>query len=245
MADCYLDSCENFLQCRIPIKSKMADCYLESCEYFLQCRIPAQELGLSVRGQNQLHLPSLQPQEGRDLDPDIKEKDTVVRTRVHRKNSFSIFPSPAGMSLTKLSLGGNCEVIYKLFLYFFPRSIQAITFLWTWNLPYRNSYCNSDDKDYKFGSQINHYSMITYATFFVWSFCDSWDFLFPFHTSKVSFGSYVSCYIKILKTVGKTIHGHLSMVSRYKHLFKCLTNPTICDIFKRIRPMGNGDFFHE
>ncbi len=26
---------------------------------------------------------------------------------VHRKKSFSIFPSPAGMSLTKLSLGGN------------------------------------------------------------------------------------------------------------------------------------------
>jgi hypothetical protein len=29
--------------------------------------------------------------------------------------SFSIFPSPAGMSLTKLSLGGNNDVIYKLF----------------------------------------------------------------------------------------------------------------------------------
>jgi hypothetical protein len=26
-----------------------------------------------------------------------------------------IFPSPAGMSLTKLSLGGNYDVIYKLF----------------------------------------------------------------------------------------------------------------------------------
>jgi hypothetical protein len=35
---------------------------------------------------------------------------------VHRKKSFSIFPSPAGMSLTKLSLGGNYDVIYKLFL---------------------------------------------------------------------------------------------------------------------------------
>jgi hypothetical protein len=31
------------------------------------------------------------------------------------KKSFSIFPSPAGMSLTKLSLGGNNDVIYKLF----------------------------------------------------------------------------------------------------------------------------------
>jgi hypothetical protein len=27
-----------------------------------------------------------------------------------------IFPSPAGISLTKLSLGGNYDVIYKLFL---------------------------------------------------------------------------------------------------------------------------------
>jgi hypothetical protein len=26
---------------------------------------------------------------------------------MHRKKSFAIFPSPAGMSLTKLSLGGN------------------------------------------------------------------------------------------------------------------------------------------
>jgi hypothetical protein len=35
---------------------------------------------------------------------------------LHRKKSFSIFPSPAGMSLTKLSLGGNYDVICKLFL---------------------------------------------------------------------------------------------------------------------------------
>ncbi len=34
---------------------------------------------------------------------------------LHRKKSFSIFPSPAGMSITKLSLGGNNDVIYKLF----------------------------------------------------------------------------------------------------------------------------------
>jgi hypothetical protein len=34
----------------------------------------------------------------------------------HRKKRFSIFLSPAGMSLTKLSLGGNNDVIYKLFL---------------------------------------------------------------------------------------------------------------------------------
>ncbi len=34
---------------------------------------------------------------------------------LHCKKSFSIFPSLAGMSLTKLSLGGNNYVIYKLF----------------------------------------------------------------------------------------------------------------------------------
>jgi hypothetical protein len=32
------------------------------------------------------------------------------------KKSFSIFPSPTGMSPTKLSLGVNYYVIYKLFL---------------------------------------------------------------------------------------------------------------------------------
>jgi hypothetical protein len=31
------------------------------------------------------------------------------------KKRFVIFPSPAGMSLTKLSLGGNNDVVYKLF----------------------------------------------------------------------------------------------------------------------------------
>jgi hypothetical protein len=31
------------------------------------------------------------------------------------KKGFSIFPFPAGMSFTKLSLGGNNDVIYKLF----------------------------------------------------------------------------------------------------------------------------------
>jgi hypothetical protein len=33
----------------------------------------------------------------------------------HRKKSFSIFPSPVGMSLAKLSLGGNNGLTYKLF----------------------------------------------------------------------------------------------------------------------------------
>jgi hypothetical protein len=35
---------------------------------------------------------------------------------VYRKKSFSVFPSPAGMSLSKLSLGENYDVISKLFL---------------------------------------------------------------------------------------------------------------------------------
>jgi hypothetical protein len=35
---------------------------------------------------------------------------------LHRKKSFSIFPSPAGMSLTKLYLCGNYDVTNKLFL---------------------------------------------------------------------------------------------------------------------------------
>ncbi len=34
---------------------------------------------------------------------------------VHHKKSFLIFPSSDGMSLTKLSQGGNNDVIYKLF----------------------------------------------------------------------------------------------------------------------------------
>jgi hypothetical protein len=35
----------------------------------------------------------------------------------HCQKGFPIFPSPAGMSLTKLSLDGNYDVIYKLFLH--------------------------------------------------------------------------------------------------------------------------------
>jgi hypothetical protein len=35
----------------------------------------------------------------------------------HCKKGFPIFPFPAGMSLTKLSLDGNYDVIYKLFLH--------------------------------------------------------------------------------------------------------------------------------
>jgi hypothetical protein len=35
---------------------------------------------------------------------------------LHCKKSFSIFPSPAVMSLIKLSLFGNNDVIYELFL---------------------------------------------------------------------------------------------------------------------------------
>jgi hypothetical protein len=35
---------------------------------------------------------------------------------IYRKKSFPIFPSLAGISLTKLSLGGNYDVLRKLFL---------------------------------------------------------------------------------------------------------------------------------
>jgi hypothetical protein len=35
--------------------------------------------------------------------------------RLHRKKSFSIFPSLAGMSFTKFSLGGNNDGKYKIF----------------------------------------------------------------------------------------------------------------------------------
>jgi hypothetical protein len=42
-------------------------------------------------------------------------KTSVLPWFLHRKKSLSIFLSPAGMSLTKLSLGGNYDVIYKLF----------------------------------------------------------------------------------------------------------------------------------
>ncbi len=40
---------------------------------------------------------------------------SMDKAGLHRKKSFSILPSPAGMSLTKFSLAGNNDVIYKLF----------------------------------------------------------------------------------------------------------------------------------
>ncbi len=33
---------------------------------------------------------------------------------LHRKKNYSVYTSPVGMSITKLSLGGNYDVIYKL-----------------------------------------------------------------------------------------------------------------------------------
>ncbi len=39
-----------------------------------------------------------------------------VFSSVYTAKKVTIFPSPAGMSLTKLSMGGKYEVIYKLFL---------------------------------------------------------------------------------------------------------------------------------
>jgi hypothetical protein len=46
-----------------------------------------------------------------------------VKWAIHRKKNFLIFLSPAGMSLTTLTLGGNYDVIYKLFL---PREVSDI-----------------------------------------------------------------------------------------------------------------------
>jgi hypothetical protein len=42
-------------------------------------------------------------------------KKNIAYATLHGKKYFSIFPSPAEMSLTKLSLGGNNDVINKLF----------------------------------------------------------------------------------------------------------------------------------
>jgi hypothetical protein len=42
-------------------------------------------------------------------------EERALQGAYHCKKSFSIFPSTAGMSLSKLSLGGNNDVIYKLF----------------------------------------------------------------------------------------------------------------------------------
>jgi len=42
-------------------------------------------------------------------------KSRFLKHVIHCKKSFSIFPSPAGMSLTKLSLGGNNLYMTSLF----------------------------------------------------------------------------------------------------------------------------------
>ncbi len=44
-----------------------------------------------------------------------KGKPVLLRNH-HTVKNFFIFLSSAGMSLTKLSLGGNYDVIYELFL---------------------------------------------------------------------------------------------------------------------------------
>ncbi len=50
------------------------------------------------------------------LEQTLDKQRSSLHFLPNRKKSFSIFLSPAGMSLTKLSLGGNNDVIYKLFL---------------------------------------------------------------------------------------------------------------------------------
>jgi hypothetical protein len=55
----------------------------------------------------------------------LVSKGCSLHTQIlHRKTSFSIFPSQAGRSLTKLSLGGNYDGKYKLIL---PRESLVIT----------------------------------------------------------------------------------------------------------------------
>ncbi len=49
----------------------------------------------------------------RESVPLTKESRTYTIKKAHRK-SLSIFPYRAGMSLSKLSLGGDNDVIYKL-----------------------------------------------------------------------------------------------------------------------------------
>jgi hypothetical protein len=39
---------------------------------------------------------------------------SVAHSSLHRKKRLTIFPSPAGMSLTKLSLGGNNKIFSHL-----------------------------------------------------------------------------------------------------------------------------------
>ncbi len=48
----------------------------------------------------------------------------VLLQNVHRKNRFTSFPSPAGMSLTKLPLGRNNSVMTSLFP---PRESLVVT----------------------------------------------------------------------------------------------------------------------
>jgi hypothetical protein len=59
---------------------------------------------------------------------------------VHHKKSFSILPSPAGMSLTKLPVGGNYDVMYKLFLL----RESLVSDIPAWGREYRKAFlrCN-------------------------------------------------------------------------------------------------------
>jgi hypothetical protein len=50
--------------------------------------------------------------------------DAVTELVLHRKKRFTSFPAPAGMSLTKLPLGGNNSVMTSLFP---PRDSLVVT----------------------------------------------------------------------------------------------------------------------
>jgi hypothetical protein len=47
--------------------------------------------------------------------PDDFNQEEDLYGKIHRKKIFSIYPSPAGMSLTKLSFGGNNLYMTSLF----------------------------------------------------------------------------------------------------------------------------------
>jgi hypothetical protein len=61
----------------------------------------------------------IDPNEENHLVPDVE-----VQYVLHRKKRFTSFPSPAGMSLTKLPLGRNNSVMTSLFP---PRESLVVT----------------------------------------------------------------------------------------------------------------------
>jgi hypothetical protein len=83
---------------------------------------------LSVKGKDNIHNVEDNTTKAR-LQPErslhIKRSNKIIALFCKAQKHYTVgtplkklfdIPSPAGMSLTKLSLGGNYDVIYKLFL---------------------------------------------------------------------------------------------------------------------------------